>query len=262
MTMPALFIGHGSPMLLIEDSHFTKNWHAIAQRIPKPKAIVCISAHWESNNTAVISSAHPELIYDFYGFPDALYHIQYPILGCPELAHTVQQLLSPEQTMLAEHRGFDHGAWSVLKHMYPLADIPMIQLSLNRQLSPTGHIALARRLRPLREEGILILGSGNIIHNLRMVDWRRMNQRDYGYNWARHAQAKILSLANSDDWETLANYHTLGEEVAHAIPSPEHFLPLLYILAQRNSDDTFHIVNHEFVGGSLDMACIHIGQTH
>lgn len=262
MKMPVLFIGHGSPMLLVEDNPWTKNWYNIAQNIPKPKAILCISAHWESAHSAVIAHAKPELIYDFYGFPPPLYTQQYPVSGSPELARRVQQLWLPENVLIEEERGFDHGSWAVLKHMYPQADVPMIQLSLNRRLSPQAHIDLAKRLRPLREEGVLILGSGNIVHNLRMIDWQAMNQRDYGFDWARSAQAKILTLAHGDEWEKLADYSRLGDDVANAIPSPEHFLPLLYVLAQRSQDDDFNVFNNEFVGGSLDMACVHLGKIH
>ena len=257
--MPALFIGHGSPMLAIESNPFTPRWHQAAQKIPRPRAVVCISAHWESEDSADTAAAEPGLIYDFYGFPPALYQVQYPVAGSPALAAQLAQVLDDAGLRQDGQRGLDHGTWAVLKHMYPQADVPVVQLSLNRNLSPQQHIALARGLQPLRDEGVLILGSGNLVHNLRLLDWQHMHEADFGFDWARRAQTRLLDLIRRRDLAALADYAALGDDVRRAIPTPEHFLPLLYVLALQQDDEDAHIFNTEFVGGSLDMTCVQIG---
>ena len=257
--MPALFIGHGSPMLAIESNPFTPRWHQAAQNMPQPRAIVCISAHWESEDSADTAAAEPGLIYDFYGFPPALYQVQYPVAGSPALAAQLAQVLEHSDLRQDGQRGLDHGTWAVLKHMYPQADVPVVQLSLNRNLSPQQHIALARGLQPLRDEGVLILGSGNLVHNLRLLDWQHMHEADFGFDWARRAQTRLLDLIRRRDLAALADYAALGDDVRRAIPTPEHFLPLLYVLALQQDDEDAHIFNTEFVGGSLDMTCVQIG---
>lgn len=258
--MPMLFIGHGSPMLAITPNQFTPKWREAALKMPTPTAVLCISAHWQTENVVETSHPQPPLIYDFYGFPDELYQVQYPASTEPKI---IEQLQTRLQNLVPfnqdKQRGFDHGCWAVMKHLYPNADIPVIQLSLCRRLTPQSHIALARNLAELRRQGVLILGSGNLIHNLRLLDWQQMNTPDYAFDWARRAQHLLLDLIEKHELSALANYHTLGEDVMMAINSGEHFLPLLYILALREQDEPLTIFNQEFVGGSLDMTCLQIG---
>ncbi|TNH08854.1 4,5-DOPA dioxygenase extradiol [Testudinibacter sp. TR-2022] len=256
--MPAIFIGHGSPMLAIQDNPFTPKWRQAAQAMPKPKAILVISAHWISMGVAETAAPNPELIYDFYGFPEALYQVQYPVPGAPALAAQVKDLVDNPNISLDMEQGLDHGTWAVLKQMYPAADIPVVQLSLGRRLTMQQHLELARQLKPLREQGVLILGSGNLIHNLRLIDWQRPDQL-FGYDWAHSAQQTLLDLIRLGDLDSLANYRSLGEDVQKAIPTPEHYLPLLYILALQDPDDKLNIFNTDFVGGSLDMTCVQVG---
>ena len=257
--MPALFIGHGSPMLAIENNPFTPHWHSAAQNMPTPRAIVCISAHWETDDSADTAAANPDLIYDCYGFPPALYQVRYPVAGSPELAAQLHTVLADSGLRQDVQRGLDHGTWAVLKHMYPAANVPVVQLSLNRQLSPQQHINMARQLGILRQQGILILGSGNLIHNLRLLDWQHMNTPDFAFDWARRAQTQLLDLIRRRDLAALADYPSLGADVRRAIPTPEHFLPLLYVLALQQEDEDAHIFNTQFVGGALDMTCVQIG---
>ncbi|MGR3806509.1 4,5-DOPA-extradiol-dioxygenase [Pasteurella testudinis] len=256
--MPAIFIGHGSPLLAIEENPFTPKWYQAAQQMPKPKAILVISAHWISEQVAETASLNPELIYDFYGFPDTLYQVKYAAKGDPQLALQVQQLVDNPEVRLDPQQGLDHGTWAVLAKMYPEADIPIVQLSLGAELSMQQHIDLAKQLKPLREQGILILGSGNLVHNLRLMDWQRADAL-FGYDWAHSAQQTLLDLIRLGDLDSLANYRTLGADVQKAIPTAEHFLPLLYILALRDDDDSLNIFNTDFVGGSLDMTCVQVG---
>ncbi|MDO5103303.1 MAG: 4,5-DOPA dioxygenase extradiol [Lautropia sp.] len=262
--MPALFVGHGSPMLVIEPNHFTDAWRQTAERMAKPRAILCISAHWEDHDSAATVSEAPELIYDFYGFPPALYEVQYPAPGVPSLATQIEGIRQQRGAGMATlrhdaERGLDHGCWAVLHHMYPDADVPVMQLSLPRSVSAAGQIDMARQLRPLREQGVLILGSGNLIHNLRLLDWRRMHEPDFGFEWARSAQKKLLALVEANDLAALADYPALGDDVRLAIPTPEHFLPLLWVLAVRDEDEPLRLFNTDFVGGSLDMTCVQVG---
>ncbi len=257
--MPALFIGHGSPALLLEPNGFTPAWREAAQNMPRPSAVLCISAHWESMDSAATAAEHPKLIYDFQGFAPELYTLRYPAPGAPELA---ARLLAQQQGVplwLDEARGLDHGCWAVMRHMYPQADVPVLQLSLPRSLNAREHLALARQLRPLRDEGVLILGSGNMVHNLRLLDWPRMDEPDLAFDWARKAQQQLLERVRQRDLDALADYARLGEDVRRAIPTPEHFLPLLWVLAQQDEDDAQRIFNTGFVGGSLDMSCVQIG---
>ena len=258
--MPMLFIGHGSPMLAITENKFTPKWHEAVAKMPKPKAVLCISAHWQTDDVMETSNPNPELIYDFYGFPEELYQVQYSAKSDQEVVDAVQDLLAdlvPFQQ--DQQRGLDHGCWAVMKHLYPDANIPVIQLSLCYRLTPQSHIALARQLAVLRRKGVLILGSGNLIHNLRLLDWRNMDTPNYGFDWAKNAQNLLLDLIEKHNLAALANYQALGEDVMKAINSGEHFLPLLYILALREQDEPLTIFNREFVGGSLDMTCVKIG---
>ena len=210
--MPVLFVGHGSPMnVLDKENPFNQNFSLITQKFAKPKAILMISAHWYSSRLQITSGKHPEMIYDFYGFPEELSQVQYPAPGSPELAEQ-QSLLQPENVELNPTRGFDHGAWAVLKYLYPDADIPVVQLSLNRLKSAEWHFNLAKKLAALREQGVLIIGSGNIVHNLRAISWEHIDQIGAGYDWAFAFRETINQAIATQDDKTLVHYEQLGEK--------------------------------------------------
>jgi 4,5-DOPA dioxygenase extradiol len=257
--MPVLFLGHGSPMNAIEDNEFTDGFKDIGEKIPLPKAIICISAHWETYGTFVTASDYPDTIHDFWGFPEALYNIHYPSPGSPELATKVRKLIRKTQVKSDLNRGLDHGAWSVIKHMYPKADIPLIQLSLDRTQAPHYHYNLARELISLRKKGILIIGSGNIVHNLRMISWEKLGAGEFGYDWALEVKDKVNSAIQKGDHSPLINYTMQGKAFDLAIPTPEHFLPLLYILALKEGNEELSLFNDKAVGGSLTMTSVMIG---
>jgi 4,5-DOPA dioxygenase extradiol len=257
--MPVLFLGHGSPMNAIEENEFTQGFRTIGNRIPRPNAILCISAHWETYDTYVTASEYPETIHDFWGFPGALYRVQYPAPGSPELAAKVRKLFKRTQIKSDLNRGLDHGAWSVIKHFYPRADIPVIQLSLDRQQAPHYHNTMARELISLREKGVLIIGSGNIVHNLSRVAWDKLNGNEFGYDWAMEVKEKVNTLIQIGDHSPLINYNMQGKAFDLAIPSPEHFLPLLYILALKDGNEEITLFNDKAVGGSLTMTSVMIG---
>ena len=256
--MPVLFIGHGSPMNAIENNEFTQNFIKIAKEIDRPKAIVCISAHWFTNGTKITSMDKPKTIHDFYGFPEELYNIDYPAIGDAKLAKEVKELLDGIKVELDTEWGLDHGAWSVLIHMYPNADIPVIQLSINYNEPASYHYALAKKLLSLREKGVLILGSGNIVHNLNIIDFRHIDTRDYGYEWARKAKDIINKSIINGDFDSLVNYKD-NHDLDLAIPTPEHFLPLIYILGLKQEDEKIEFFNDILVGGSLSMTSMRIG---
>jgi 4,5-DOPA dioxygenase extradiol len=246
--MPVLFVGHGSPMNAIEQNEFTKGWQSITKSLPKPKAILCISAHWETRGTFVTAMAKPPTIHDFGGFPPELFAVQYPAPGETELAKETKSLLVKTEVGLDEKWGLDHGAWSVLKVMYPDADVPVIQLSLDYTQSPQHHYDLAKELAILRTKGILIIGSGNMVHNLRILDW---NKTDQGFDWAQEASAKFRKLIVENDHNQLINYRKLGHDVELAVPSPEHYLPLLYALAVKEEKEEISFFNEKTVMGSI-----------
>ncbi len=254
--MPVLFVGHGSPMNAIEQNEFTKGWQSITKSLPKPKAILCISAHWETRGTFVTVMAKPPTIHDFGGFPPELFAVQYPAPGETELAKETKSLVVKAVVGLDEKWGLDHGAWSVLKIMYPDADIPVIQLSLDYTQSPQHHYDLAKKLASLRKKGILIIGSGNMVHNLRILDW---NKTDQGFDWAEEASAKFRKLIVENDHNQLINYRELGHDVELAVPSPEHYLPLLYALAVKDEKEEISFFNDKTVMGSISMTSIQIG---
>ncbi|MBL8178300.1 MAG: 4,5-DOPA dioxygenase extradiol [Bryobacterales bacterium] len=245
--MPAMFAGHGSPMNAIEDNRFRRGMHEAAQTLPRPEAILCISAHWETEGVCLTASPAPATIHDFYGFPKALHEARYPAPGHPALARRVAGLLPGAQ--LDESRGFDHGCWGVLLPMYPDAQIPVVQLSLDRRLSAQQHYALARSLAPLREEGILILGSGNIVHNLGRIGFHSPQGAPWAVRFNRHVKQCILD----NGIDALAAYDSFGPEAALSVPTPEHFLPLLYVLAVRRSDDHVQWFNDAELMNSLSM---------
>ncbi|MEK7723220.1 MAG: 4,5-DOPA dioxygenase extradiol [Acidobacteriota bacterium] len=248
---PTLFVGHGNPMYAIEENRFTQTWQNLGETLPKPKAIVCISAHWETVGTFVTGMTNPKTIHDFYGFPQPLFDVQYPAPGSPDLAKRVADKLKIE---LDENWGLDHGTWSVLKHIYPNADVPVIQLSLDRTKPASWHYEFTKQLEFLRDEDVLIVGSGNIVHNLRLVNFRNPN----GDEWANIANQKLKELILASDFESLANYQTLGNEVRLAIPTQEHYLPLLYILGLKNEDEKVEFFNDVVELGSLSMTSLKI----
>ena len=257
--MPVLFLGHGSPMNAIEENDFVRGFREVARVIPKPSAILCVSAHWETNGTAVTAMAHPRTIHDFRGFPPALYEVQYPAPGSPQLARDTQQLISTTQVQLDDHWGLDHGAWSVIKHLYPQADIPVIQMSLDYTQPPRYHFELARQLQALRNRGVLVVGSGNMVHNLRLVAWDKLHVDSFAYDWALEASDAMKKSIRSGDYEALVNFERGGRAFDLAIPSPEHFLPLLYTLALRQEEEPVTLFNDKPVGGSLTMTSVKIG---
>ena len=226
--------------------------------IEKPNAILCISAHWETKGTFVTAMEQPRTIHDFGGFPKALFDVQYPAPGSPELAIEVQEHITKTEVGLDEKWGLDHGSWSVIKHMYPEADVPVIQMSLDYSKSPQYHYELARELNKLREKGILIVGSGNMVHNLRKVAWDRLNEDNYAFDWANEASQKMKNFILNDDHTSLINYASQGKNFNLAIPTPEHYLPLLYVLAQKEERETVTLFNDKAVGGSLTMTSVKI----
>lgn len=256
--MPVLFLGHGSPMNAIEDNEFVSGFQQVAKDIPKPAAILCISAHWETRGTFVTAMQNPPTIHDFRGFPEALFAVQYPAPGSPELAHTTQSLISQTAVGLDEKWGLDHGAWSVIKHLYPQADIPVVQLSLDYGQAPQGHYTLAQQLRPLREKGVLVIGSGNMVHNLGRVAWQRLNET-FGFDWALEANASMKRHIARGDHQPLVNFRAQGSAFDLAIPTPEHYLPLLYALALKDEDDPVDFFNDAPVAGALTMTSVKLG---
>jgi 4,5-DOPA dioxygenase extradiol len=256
--MPVLFLGHGSPMNAIEENEFVQGFRRIAQQIPKPNAILCISAHWETRGTFVTAMKNPPTIHDFGGFPQALFEVQYPAPGSPELAQETKGLVHKTIVGLDEQWGLDHGAWSVIKHLYPKADVPVIQMSLDYYQTPQYHYELAKELQALRHKGVLIIGSGNMVHNLRMVEWKHLNET-YGFDWAIEANEKMKQYILNDNHQALIDFSKQGKAFQLAIPSPEHYLPLLYTLALKNPNEPVSIFNDKPVAGSLTMTSVRIG---
>jgi len=254
--MPVLFVGHGSPMNAIETNEFSLEWQKLGKSLPKPNAILCISAHWETKGTFVTAMEKPQTIHDFGGFPQALFDVQYPAPGSPELAVETKSMLAKTNVGLDEKWGLDHGAWSVLKHLYPVADIPVIEMSLDYYQNPQYHYDLAKELSALRRKGVLIIGSGNMVHNLRAVDWGKPSQ---GFDWAQEANEKFKKLIIDNDHQQLINYRNLGREVELSIPTPEHYLPLLYALALKTDNEEVSFFNDKPVMGSLSMTSVRIG---
>ena len=257
--MPVLFVGHGSPMYAIEENEFVNAWRKLGTTLPRPRAILCISAHWETNGTFVTAMDKPQTIHDFGGFPKELFAVQYPAPGSPELAIETKQSVTSVTVGLDEKWGLDHGAWSVIRNIYPKADIPVIEMSLNYNNSPQAHYDLAKELSSLRDKGVLIIGSGNIVHNLRLVAWDKMNEPEYGFDWAVHANDKIKQHILNNNHKDLINYSLLGREVQMAVPTPEHYLPLLYTLALKGANEPVTFFNDKAVMGSLSMTSVKIG---
>ncbi len=257
--MPVLFVGHGSPMNAIEENDFVEGWRNIGKTIPRPKAILCVSAHWETKGTLVTSVPKPQTIHDFGGFPKALYDVQYPAPGSPELAHETKRIITKTTVGLDEKWGLDHGAWSVIRRIYPEADVPVIEMSMDYSQGPQYHYELGKQLAALRNKGVLIIGSGNMVHNLRMVAWDKMNEPEYGFDWAIQANEKFKQLIQTGNHKELINYSALGREVQLAVPTPDHYLPLLYALALKEENEAVSFFNDKPVMGSLTMTSVKIG---
>ena len=255
--MPALFIGHGSPMNGIEVNEFSTNWANIAKTIPQPTAVLVVSAHWFTRGTKITAMDFPPTIHDFGGFPKALFDVQYPAPGNPALAEETKSLITTTQVELDHDWGLDHGAWTVIRHMYPNADIPVLQLSIDYTKGAQYHYDLAKELSALRKKGVLILGSGNMVHNLRMVSWEMINGG--GYDWAIEANDKFKSAILNKDHQSLINFEQMGSDVRLSIPTPEHYLPLMYTLGLQSDKEEVMLFNDKAVGGSLTMTSVKVG---
>jgi 4,5-DOPA dioxygenase extradiol len=256
--MPVLFLGHGSPMNAIEENQFVEGFRNIAKTLPTPNAILCISAHWYTNGTKVTAMEMPKTIYDFGGFPQALYDVQYPAKGNPALAKETKELLLPTMVELDEKWGLDHGAWTVIKHLYPDANIPVIQLSIDYTKPAQYHYELAQKLNSLRNKGILIIGSGNIIHNLNLADFPNIDKNNYGYDWAIEARETINNHLLNGNYQPLINYEKQTTAMQLAIPTPDHYLPLIYTLGLQQKSESLTLFNDKLVAGSLSMTSLKI----
>lgn len=256
--MPVLFIGHGSPMNGIENNEFSSSWARVAKEIPLPKAVLCVSAHWLTQGTQVTAMEKPPTIHDFGGFPPELFAVQYPAPGSPAVAEEVRQAVSSIQVHPDHEWGLDHGAWTVIRHMYPDADVPVLQLSIDYHRPPRFHYNLGRELASLREKGILILASGNMVHNLRKIAFDRINDGEYGYDWALEMKATFANLILERNHEALINYESLGAAAKLAIPTPDHYYPLLYALGLQEKGETASLFNDKAVAGSLTMTSVKI----
>ena len=249
MKMPVLFVGHGSPMNALMQNPFTGTLGALGKNLPRPKAILMISAHWETQGTQILNHANPPTIHDFYGFPKPLFEVEYPAKGAPELAAETLKLLP--NASLSEKWGYDHGTWSVLVHMYPDADIPVYQLSIDMTKTPEEHLALGRMLQPLRDQGVMIVGSGNIVHNLRLIDWRNPQS---AYDWAKEFDADIKNALEQRDSESLTHFESkFGAAAEKSVPTPEHYYPLLYCFGASDESDKLRFPYEGFEMGSLSM---------
>ena len=257
--MPVLFLGHGSPMNAIEENEFVQGFRKTARSFEKPAAVLCISAHWETRGTYVTAMEQPPTIHDFGGFPKELFEVQYPAPGSPDLARETKNLVQKAEVGLDRNWGLDHGAWSVIKHMYPEADVPVIQMSLDYTKSPSWHYALAKELAKLREKGVLIVGSGNMVHNLRRVAWDKLNAEEYGYDWAIEASTRMKEFILDRNHQPLIDYSLQGKAFQLAIPTPEHYLPLLYSLALSENKEEIELFNDKAVAGSLTMTSVKTG---
>jgi 4,5-DOPA dioxygenase extradiol len=256
--MPVLFLGHGSPMNAIEENQFVAGFRNLAKTLPRPNAIFCISAHWFTKGTKVTAMEMPRTIHDFGGFPQALFDVQYPAKGSPELALETKQLLLPTEVELDEHWGLDHGAWSVIKHLYPEANVPVIQLSIDYTKSGQYHFDLAQKLSALRTKGILIVGSGNIVHNLRLVDFRNFDKDNYGYDWAIEVKEKVNNYLLDGNFQPLIDFEKQSKAFQLAIPTPEHYLPLIYTLGLKGKTEELSLFNDKLLAGSLSMTSVKI----
>lgn len=257
--MPVLFIGHGSPMNGIENNIFSKAWYELAQKLPMPKAVLCISAHWLTRGSFVTAMEKPRTIHDFGGFPKELFDVQYPAPGNPQLALETKNLIASTNVGLDHDWGLDHGTWSVVRQMYPDAKIPVLQLSIDYHQPAQYHYDLAKQLSSLRRKGVLIIGSGNMVHNLGMVDFKRLNDTDYGFDWALEMNAYFKKKILERDHAALINWQNIGKAALLAIPTPDHYYPLIYTLALHEKDEEVSFFNDNAVGGSLTMTSVKLG---
>lgn len=255
--MPAVFFGHGNPMNALYQNDWTKGWSELGNSIPRPRAVLCVSAHWYLPATMVTAMDAPRTIHDFGGFPRELYQVQYPASGDPELARRVQELLASLPVKLDSTWGLDHGTWSVLAHVYRDADVPVVQLSIDETQPASFHFEIAKRLSPLRNERVLIIGSGNLVHNLHTYAWGRHMSEPY--EWAVRFETTAKELMNSGDFASLINYESLGQDALLSIPTPDHYLPLLYVLATKEDDEAISFPVQGIDGGSVSMLSIRIG---
>jgi len=255
--MPAVFFGHGNPMNALSQNVYTEGWANIGRALPRPRAILSISAHWYLPATALTAMASPETIHDFGGFPKELYNVEYPAPGSPALAKQVKAALAPVSAKLTNTWGLDHGTWSVLKHVFPGADIPVVQLSINERQPPQFHYGLGKKLAPLRDDGVLIMGSGNLVHNLHAYAWGRGNIE--AYDWAVRFEAKARELLQAGEDGPLVEYEKLGQDALLSIPTPDHYLPLVYVIATRRPGETIRFPVEGIDGGSVSMLACQIG---
>ena len=254
--MPVLFIGHGSPMNGIESNEFSDYWIELSKEIQKPEVVVCISAHWLTRGTYITAMQYPKTIHDFGGFPKELYEINYPAPGDPKLAGEISNLVQTTSVGLDHDWGLDHGCWTVVRRMYPDADIPVIQISIDFYKPAEYHYKLAKELSALRNKGVLIIGSGNMVHNLRMVDWQNMNRNNYGFDWAREMNETFKSKIINHDHKAMMDYQNLGAAAKLAIPTPDHYFPLIYALGLQDKNDSIEFFNDKYVAGSLSMTSV------
>ena len=257
--MPVLFVGHGSPMNGILDTEFSRRWTKIATEIPEPLAVLVISAHWFTNGTKITAMDFPKTIHDFGGFPQELFDVKYPAPGNTLLAKETVALIKSTNVELDHDWGLDHGTWTIVRHMYPKANIPVLQLSIDYTKGAQFHYDLAKELYALRKKGVLIMGSGNLVHNLGMVDWNKLNEIDFGFDWAININNKFKSLISDGNHKSLINYRELGKEALLAIPTPEHYLPLMYTLGLKGNKDNVSFFNDKAVAGAITMTSIKLG---
>lgn len=255
--LPVLFLGHGNPMHAIQQNEYTAAWNGIGRTLPRPKAILAVSAHWYPPATLVTSNERPRTIHDFGGFPRELFAVQYPAPGDPALARRVQELLQPIDVQLDDEWGLDHGTWAPLRHVYPDADVPIIQLSIDETQPAQFHYDVGRRLAPLRDEGVLIFGSGNLVHNLHAYGWGRRVVEPY--DWAVRFESMARELMLSGNHDPLINYEHLGRDASLSAPTPDHYLPLLYVLGAQQEGDTVTFPVEGLDGGSVSMLSVQIG---
>ncbi len=257
--MPVLFIGHGSPMNGIEDNEFSARWKKMAKEIPAPKAVLVVSAHWLSSGTRITAMDFPKTIHDFGGFPQELFEVQYPAPGNPAIAAETKKLVKMTSIEEDHDWGLDHGTWTIVRHMYPEADIPVLQLSIDRNKGAKYHFELAKELAALRKKGVLIIGSGNMVHNLGMLAWDKINEPGYGYDWALEINERFKKNISEGDFDPLINFGSLGPESRLAIPTPEHYIPLLYTLGLKKDEEQVSFFNDRAVAGSLTMTSVKFG---
>ena len=255
--LPTVFFGHGNPLNAIQRNAYTESWAAIGKSIEKPKAVVCVSAHWYIPETAVTGMPQPRTIHDFGGFPRELYEVQYPAPGSAALAQQIQQLLAPIPVAMDQGWGLDHGTWSVLCHVFPQADVPVVQLSIDETQPPLYHYQIGQRLAPLRDEGVLVIGSGNLVHNLHTYAWGRHDVEPF--DWAVRFETRARELIARGDFAPLVDYESLGRDALLSVPTPDQYLPLLYVLGAAHPDDSTNFPVEGFDGGSVSMVSVQFG---